>query len=1115
MALGAAATTAVLTGALLVGDSLRGSLRELTLDRLGKIDYSLVGPGFFREDLASDLVKSTPFGTCSPAILLSSSTFHTETRARASRVNVHGIDERFLKVFNPDLGQSPLQLVGDKTRRFFPPLVINTSLQRELKARVGDEILISLEKQSDIHREFLWGRRDSSDILKSVRLTLTQVIPDQGLGRFSLLPHQHLPLNAYLSLRVLQKALGQEGRVNALLVAQRASGTDMSLGQWQQGLREILRLEDLGLKLRKSEDYFSLESQELILPPMIEEAATAVASQLGAPFLPILTYLATSLAGPQRTIPYSTITALNLDPSGPFTSLELTSGVAASSLGEKEILLNEWAASDLMVQSNEPIDVSYYVVGPGHQLLTRRSRFQLKGVVALKGLGADRALTPAIPGVQEIKDMSKWDPPFPIDLERIRPRDEAYWDEFEATPKAFVSQEVGLRLWGNRFGRQTSIRFAAVKGRSLQDTLERFHEHLLKRIDPAQLGWRFQGVREEGLAASVGTTDFGVLFTAFSFFLIISTVLLVGLLFRLGIEGRQREVGILLATGYPWRAVRQRFLIEGIIVAGGGSVLGLVAAAAYGWLLVVGLRTWWSAAVGTPFLSLYIGGSSLLAGYVISVAAILFTIWWTLRTLSRLPTLCVLTGLSGYLEEKVDGRRKTRFRLLVFGTLGLASLLTSIAILTEATSSVGLFFGIGICWLVCGLILFSLWLRTSHGSLLQSKGVRLYTRMATRNSARNPGRSLLSTALVASASFVIVAIGANRPGSDIEAVGKGSGTGGFSLVAQSDIPVHTDLNRPEGRFELGFSQAEADPLAEAQVFALRLLPGEDVSCLNLYQPQKPRLLGVSSKMIRRGGFEFQQVSSKRDNPWTLLQQRLEPGVVPVFGDANSVQWVLHLGLGQDLVFQDEKGEAIKLRLVGLLKNSIFQSELLISEENFLKHFPKRSGYAYFLIESPPQSTQKIAQDLESQLSHYGLDVISTTEKLAGYRAVEETYLSTFQTLGGLGLLLGTVGLGIVLVRNVLERRGELAVLRAFGFRRASLAWVVLAENALNLVFGLTVGAVSALIAVTPHLIGSNALVPWISLSLTLLGVLTVGLAAGAAAVFKTLRIPLLPTLKEE
>ena len=51
--------------------------------------------------------------------------------------------------------------------------------------------------------------------------------------------------------------------------------------------------------------------------------------------------------------------------------------------------------------------------------------------------------------------------------------------------------------------------------------------------------------------------------------------------------------------------------------------------------------------------------------------------------------------------------------------------------------------------------------------------------------------------------------------------------------------------------------------------------------------------------------------------------------------------------------------------------------------------------------------------LESTLSDYGLDVVDTQQRLAGFLAIQNTYLSTFQMLGALGLLLGTAGLAVV------------------------------------------------------------------------------------------------------
>ena len=103
----------------------------------------------------------------------------------------------------------------------------------------------------------------------------------------------------------------------------------------------------------------------------------------------------------------------------------------------------------------------------------------------------------------------------------------------------------------------------------------------------------------------------------------------------------------------------------------------------------------------------------------------------------------------------------------------------------------------------------------------------------------------------------------------------------------------------------------------------------------------------------------------------------------------------------------------------------------------------------------------------------------------------------------------------MLLRNVLERRTELATLRALGFHRSQLARIVLAENGLLLFLGIFLGSLSALVAVAPHIFESSTPFPWVSLSITLSAVAVVGLTAGTAAIFVALRIPLLPALKSE
>jgi hypothetical protein len=330
------------------------------------------------------------------------------------------------------------------------------------------------------------------------------------------------------------------------------------------------------------------------------------------------------------------------------------------------------------------------------------------------------------------------------------------------------------------------------------------------------------------------------------------------------------------------------------------------------------------------------------------------------------------------------------------------------------------------------------------------------------------------------------------------------------------VPLFQNLNVRADRLELGFSREESDELDAAVVYPFRLLPGDDASCLNLYRPEKPRILGAPPELLERGGFVFQQTIDLPEGattPWSLLDVELEPGVIPAIADYNSAMWIMHLGLGKDLEIENESGETIRLRLVGLLQTSILQSEVLISEANFLEHFPVRSGYAYFLIDAPPETRPSVARLLESKLGPFGFDTTTARDKLAGYQVVEHTYLSTFQLLGGLGLLLGTLGLGLVLIRNLIERRGELATLRAFGFRRARLAWLVLAENAFLLIVGMLTGSIAAIVAVLPRL--ATIHVPWASLGATLGVILAVGLLSSVFAVAGALRVPLLPALKAE
>jgi putative ABC transport system permease protein len=189
---------------------------------------------------------------------------------------------------------------------------------------------------------------------------------------------------------------------------------------------------------------------------------------------------------------------------------------------------------------------------------------------------------------------------------------------------------------------------------------------------------------------------------------------------------------------------------------------------------------------------------------------------------------------------------------------------------------------------------------------------------------------------------------------------------------------------------------------------------------------------------------------------------------------------------------------------------------LIAEDEFVARFPtSEAGYRMFLIDAPSNTVANVSDTLSRALRDMGLELVPTTRRLAEFNAVQNTYLSTFQVLGGLGLLLGSVGLGVVVLRNVLERRGELALLLAVGFRARALKWLVVSEHGALLLVGLGVGVVAAGVAVLPSLLSPGAEVPYRSMALTLAAVCSSGLLWTWLATLLALRGRIIEALRND
>ncbi|MFV1967877.1 MAG: FtsX-like permease family protein [Pirellulaceae bacterium] len=1173
IALGVAAATAVLTGALLVGDSVRGSLRTLTLDRLGTIDEVLVTDRFFRIGLVDQLVDNERFGeffaSATPAILFPRGTVERQgagAAGRAASVLIMGCDTSFWSLGDENVGPTPLP--GDRQ------IVLNQPLADDLQVSVGDKVVLRLPRAEPVPAESPFANK--SDRIRSLGgLEVVDIIPAKSLGQFRLRASQTLPRNAFVSLETIQLALNQEGKVNAILVEGNEGLQDnreRSLAA-SRTLAQLLRpsFEDHGFALKRVRqsfaaienespqvifDYVSLTTDRMIFSREAEQAAArAYAADLAQP---LFTYLANAIEKrPAETsngaenesskavndpagvsgnvvIPYSTVAAI--DPSGSFALRDLE-GNPIGPLDDDEIVLHDWAANRLHARPGDRLRISYFEPETTHgAAVEQHAEFTLKAVTPLtepsqpyhRNRAAvydkpptpanDPDLTPEVKGVTDQETIDDWDPPFPFDRSLVTDPDEEYWDHHRTTPKAFISLAAGRRLWTSRFGTATSFRIPVTEEVPDEELKQKLIRQMIR--DGTTLGFDFQPIKRRQLEASEGTTPFDVLFLALSFFVIAAALLLVALLFRLGIEQRAGEVGTLLAVGLRRTYVAWLMLLEGALVSAFGGVVGVGIGVAYAQLMLSGLRSWWVGAITTPFLQFHYTEMSLGLGYALGVFVSLATIGLSILGTRRIPVGRLLAGRTASAGDVVYKTQRITQAVAVLLVLAAIGLLVMAVRLTGMEQG-GAFVGGGAA-LLAGMLLL-IWVQLKRGGAARASTRMSLLSLAVRNAARNPGRSAATIGLMSTACFLVVAMSSFRL--DPSA----SGAGGFDLVAESSQAIFEDLNDSRVRTDLLADGAET--LDGGLVFGSRLRGGDDASCNNLYRPSQPRVIGVTPQFVEY--FDDPAVQSfswtstaaesfeEQENPWRLL---LEPAgtsddAIPVVIDLNTATYSLKptVGVG-DIYKATYDNETVRFRVVGLLENSLLQGSLVIGEGNFQTCFPDVQGYRYFLIKSPTGKSRHVTDVLEDRLGDQGLDVIETYAVLEQLLAVQNTYLSTFQSLGALGLLLGTFGLATVQLRNVLERRSELALLRAAGFRRRRLASLVLAENTFLLLAGLLTGVVAALVAVLPHkLVGGAAFSASLLMDLaTMLGiVLVVGLAASLMTIRATLRAPILEALRGE
>jgi putative ABC transport system permease protein len=1025
-AAGIAIATSIICGALIIGDSLSKSLEQIVNYRLGETTHTCTaGERVFTQQLAYRLSESETIDAA-PVLKSEAIVSVQETGARVNKVNIWGVDSSFMRV----IGGDPMSLTD-----YNGGIVVSENLAARLKVDTGEFVLMRIRTVNPIPANTPFVSEEGQTVTQ--RVAIAGIIQKEAFGQFNLQSSQTAPYNIFVDLGWLNQVMDLNDRANMIVV-----NTSDDLAEIQQQLKQNIEIGDLGLNLarRDSSNDWKLTAERVFL----DDAVSETVKELFPSSVPYLTYFANSLLHDGLETPYSFVTA--------------TSGMEQIK-DHRDMVVNQWLADDLGMTVGDSVVMRYFVVGPLRELEEKEEWFRVADIISMEQSMGDSILMPHLPGLSDAGSCRDWDTGIPIDLDKIRQKDEDYWDTYRGTPKAYISLEKGMQLWQNRFGNLTTVIFPI----ELYDR-QQILQQLTTQIDPFRLEFQVNPVREQGLQSARGGVDFGQLFAGLGIFIIVSGLLLTALLLQYSLQRRQNQIRLFASLGFSQKLIRRIIMAEASLIIFVGAVIGMVVSLGYTRLVFAGLNRIWYDIVRTDVLQMHFGVANIIIGLVASIILGLVVIYFGTGKIIR-TTISKETGTDKRIQK---GR--------IVGVLGWATAISSVVFLIALIYILFLASGsVLFLWLTAGIVLLITLLMGLYYRLLISQragsGKLTFFLLSWKNLTRNPARSFTIITLLALGSFVIVVTAANQKDMAIDPTDITGGTGGFAFIAETTVPILRNLNEPETHYDFGLPDS-------VDFVQFMTTYDDDASCHNLNRVANPRLIATQTdQLTNRFSFIATHPLLDSENPWGSLNQEYD-GFIPAIADQSVIQWGLGKKVGDTLYYINAKGEEIRVLLIGGLANSVLQGNVVIAQEQLLANFPATGGASVFLIDYGGNNASSLENELQFIFREYGWEMLSTPDKLAGFNSVENTYLQIFFLLGALGMLLGTIGLAVVIARSMLERSNETAMFRAMGYPGKTILRIYFTENSFLFLVGLITGTLSGLIATMPsYLAGSQNVNP--------------------------------------
>jgi putative ABC transport system permease protein len=166
-------------------------------------------------------------------------------------------------------------------------------------------------------------------------------------------------------------------------------------------------------------------------------------------------------------------------------------------------------------------------------------------------------------------------------------------------------------------------------------------------------------------------------------------------------------------------------------------------------------------------------------------------------------------------------------------------------------------------------------------------------------------------------------------------------------------------------------------------------------------------------------------------------------------------------------------------------NGVFFGGIVTTSGLLNSSFGTGTGNLGFLKVSSGVDPTTVSITLKKDFARLGMQPLAIAVVIATFVQIGQSFLGIFEAFLALGLVVGFAGLGIISIRSVVERRKEIGVLRAIGYRKNMILSAFLLENSYVALLGILIGIVLGIdlgyaIATSPGS-GLTFVIPWLSL----------------------------------